>query len=82
VAMVLKFETDQDEVYFVESTSNRGVAISKWTGIRKFIGDFYEQIVIRHLSIERSDSLIDKLEIFLKEAVGNRYGISTSKLFF
>jgi hypothetical protein len=75
--MVLKFETDQDEVYFVESTSNRGVAISKWTGIRKFIGDFYEQIVI-----QRSDSLIDKLEIFLKEAVGNRYGISTSKLFF
>ena len=26
--------------------------------------------------------MIDKLEIFLKEAVGNRYGISTSKLLF
>ena len=26
--------------------------------------------------------MIDKLEVFLKEAVGNKYGISTSKLLF
>ena len=26
--------------------------------------------------------MIDRLEVFLKEAVGNRYGISTSKLLF
>jgi hypothetical protein len=26
--------------------------------------------------------LIDRLEILLKEAVGNKYGITTSKLFF
>jgi len=32
--------------------------------------------------VERSDTMIDKLEIFLKEAVGNKYGISTSKLLF
>ncbi|CDW89888.1 ph domain containing protein [Stylonychia lemnae] len=82
VAMVLKFETDPDEVYFVESTSNRGVSISRWTMIRKFVGDFYEQVILRHLEVERSDALIDKLEIFLKEAVGNKYGISTSKLLF
>jgi hypothetical protein len=80
--MVLKFETDPDEVYFVEATSNRGVSISRWTMIRKFVGEFYENIVLRHLEMERSDAMIDKLEIFLKEAVGNRYGISTSKLLF
>lgn len=37
---------------------------------------------MRHLEVERDDEMIDKLEIFLKEAVGNRYGISTSKLLF
>jgi hypothetical protein len=34
------------------------------------------------LEIDRNEDMIDKLEIFLKEAVGNRYGISTSKLLF
>ena len=42
VAMILKFESDPHEVYFVEATSNRGVSISKWSGIRKFVGEFYE----------------------------------------
>jgi len=37
--------------------------------------------VHRHLVGDRSDELIDNLEIFLKEAVGRHYGISTSKLF-
>ena len=82
VAMVLKFETDPDEVYFVEATSNKGVSIARWSMIRRFVGDFYEQIVLRHLEAERTDTMIDKLEVFLKEAVGNRYGISTSKLLF
>lgn len=77
VAMVLKFETDPDEVYFLDATSTRGVSISKWSLLRKFVGDFYEYIVLRHLETERSNSLIDKLEIFLKEAVGLKYGIST-----
>lgn len=80
--MILKFETDQQEVYFVESTSNFGVAIAKWSSIKKYIGEFYEQICVRNLKMERNDEMIDKLEIFLKEAVGNKYGISTSQLLF
>ena len=63
--MVLKFETDQDEVYFIEETSNKGVAISKWSAIKQYMGDFYEHVVLRHLIIERSDEMIDKLEVFL-----------------
>ena len=42
VAMILKFESDPNEVYFVESTSNRGVSVSKWSSIKKFVGEFYE----------------------------------------
>ena len=42
---------------------------------------FYDQVVHRHLVGERSDAMIDKLEIFLKEAVGRQYGIAPSKVF-
>jgi len=82
VAMCLKFESDPDEIYYVDATSNCGVAISKWSNTRKYIGEFYEQIMLRHLEFERSDELIDRLEIFLKEAVGHKYGLSTSKLLY
>jgi AAA+ ATPase superfamily predicted ATPase len=80
--MVLKFETDPNEVYYVDATSTRGVSINKWSTIRKFLGEFYEQIVLRHLETDRDNDLIDKLEVFLKEAVGLKYGISTQKLLF
>lgn len=80
--MVLKFETDPDEVYFVESTANRGVSISRWSTVRRYLGDFYEQVVLRRLEIPRTEEMIARLEVFLKEAVGNRYGMSTGKLLF
>ncbi len=80
--MVVKFETDPEEVYFVESTANRGVSISRWSQMRKYLGDFYEHVVLRHLEVDRNQEMISRLEIFLKEAVGNSYGMSTSKLLF
>ena len=82
MALVLKFETDADEVYFVEATSNKGVSISKWSSVRQYLGEFYQQVVLRHLEIPRNDEMASRLEIFLQEAVGNRYGMSTAKLFF
>lgn len=82
MAMILKFESDPDEVYFVESTSNRGVSITRWSTVRKYLGDFYESVVLRQLEADRNEHMIARLEIFLKEAVGNKYGMSTSKLLF
>lgn len=40
--MILKFDTSNDEVYYLESTSNSGVALTKWNNTRKYIGRFYE----------------------------------------
>jgi sulfatase maturation enzyme AslB (radical SAM superfamily) len=80
--MILKFESDPDEVYFVESTSNRGVSITRWSTVRQYLGDFYESVVLRQLEADRNEHMIARLEIFLKEAVGNKYGMSTSKLLF
>ncbi len=53
VAMILKFETDPDEIFFVDSTQSRGVSIQKWSDIRKYLGDFFEQVVLRHLEVKR-----------------------------
>ena len=41
---------------------------------------FFEEIVYRKLVGERSEEMINNLEIFLREAVGKSYGLSTSKL--
>ena len=78
----MKFESDADEVYFLESTSNKGVSISRWSSVRRYLGDFYQQVVLRHLEIPRNDEMAARLEIFLQESVGNRYGMSTTKLLF
>ena len=75
--MVLRFETEPDEVYFIDAVGNRGVGLNKWSFIKKHYGKgkFYSNIVFRHIEIERSNQMIDALELFLKEAIGQKYGI-------
>jgi hypothetical protein len=75
--MLLKFEQEDNEIFVLDATSGQGVAIQRWSVIRDFVHGanperplFYEQVVHRHLVGERTDAMIDKLEIFLKEAVG------------
>lgn len=70
--MILKFENDQNEIYLVESTGNRGVALNKWDFMRAHIGhkEYYDKVVFRHIEFDRSDQMVDNLEIFLKEAIG------------
>lgn len=82
VAMVLKFESDPNEVYLIDATGNRGVCLNKWSFIRNFIGpnQFYRDVVFRHVEIERTNDMVDALEIFLKEVIGRKYGLG-NKLF-
>lgn len=80
--MVLKFDTDADEVYLVEATGGLGVALNKWSFLREHIGakEFYRKCVFRHVDFDRSDAMVDNLEKFLKEAVGQKYGLGAKKL--
>ena len=39
VAMLLKFETDDNQLYFVEATGNYGVAMNTWQEIKKHVGE-------------------------------------------
>ena len=61
-AMVLKFGSEPEECFFIEATSNQGVAIKRWTGMKHALGNFYTKIVLRHLSYERSDESLNLLE--------------------
>ena len=80
--MVLKFETDPDEIYLVEATGNSGVSLNRWLFLREHIGSgkFYKKIVFRHINFDRGDKMVMNLERFLSEAVGCKYGIGANKL--
>lgn len=44
---------------------------------------FFEKVVYRRLAVDReADKMLDRLEVFLKEVVGMRYGLSTAKILF
>jgi len=57
VAMILKFGTDPNEVYFVEATGGVGVCINRWSYIRSSVGanQFFKMCVFRHVEFERTD---------------------------
>ena len=80
--MILKFETEEDEVFFVEASGNQGVALNKWSLIRPHIGagKFYSRVIYRHVEFERTDAMVESLECFLKEAIGRRYGLNVGKM--
>lgn len=82
VAMVLKFETDQNEVYLVESVGNLGVSLNRWEYLREHVGEgkFYQKLALRHVNFDRGNKMVDNLETFLSEAIGLKYGISANKL--
>ena len=80
--MVLKFESDPDEIFLVEATGNMGVSLNRWAFLREHVGHdkFYDKIVFRHVNFDRGDKMVDSLEKFLSEAVGLKYGIGGNKL--
>lgn len=53
--MVLKYEQDPDEVYVIEASVNKGVALNKWSFLRNHIGQkkFYKRAVFRHVEFNR-----------------------------
>lgn len=63
VAMVLKFEDDQDEIYLLESVGNLGLTLNRWKHLRKHVGEgkFYKKMVLRHVNFERGSKMVDSL---------------------
>lgn len=64
-ALVLKFGSEPEDVFFLEATSNQGVTLKRFSGMKFTIGSFYTKIVLRHLDWERPDAALDVLEEFI-----------------
>ena len=60
-AMVLKFGSEPDEVFFMESTSNFGAHLTSWSAIRHEVGNYYTKVALRHLNWERTDESLEIL---------------------
>ena len=82
VAMVLRFESDLDEIYFIEASGNNGVALNNWSFIRQHVGPnkFYKHICFRHVDFDRDGEMVNNLEKFLKQAIGKKYGLGVKKM--
>ena len=65
--MVIKFASEPDDVFFIEATSNQGVVVKSYRGIKWAIGSHYEKIVLRHLDWERSETSLNIVDRFLEE---------------
>ena len=84
-AMVMKFESDPDEVYFLEANSSDGVCINKFSWVKQHIGkgQFYDKLVFRKVNFQnrQSTQCMEKLEKFINEILGNKYSLNADKLF-
>ena len=78
--MVLKLEDGEndDQIFLLDSTCNHGVSMESWDDFRKYVGQdqFYEKVIFRHLSFERSNGKIVKLEEFLESNLGRKYALN------
>ena len=52
VAMFIKFEVNNNELYYIDCTSPDGVRLNSWSGIRKHVGPgkFYDKLVYRKVN--------------------------------
>lgn len=82
-AMVLRFDIpgkSNNDIYLIESTGKLGVSLKKWSNLRPHLGTFFNKIVIRHLEYDRDSASIKRLEHFLQEVNGAKYGLRPSQL--
>jgi hypothetical protein len=54
--MVLKFGSDENEVFLVEATGKRGVHLKKFSSIIPHIGKFYEKVAWRKINTKRGNN--------------------------
>jgi hypothetical protein len=64
----------------IEATGNLGVRVKKWSNLRGHLGKFYDRIVLRHLDFDRSETVLNNLEKFLKEVNGKHYAFKPRQL--
>ena len=70
--MVIKYGCNPKEVWLLESSSQSGVAITKWSDIKHAVGTDLT-VAHRHLVWNRPASSLQIIEQFIKETEGAKY---------
>ena len=65
-ALIIKFASEPDDVFFLEATSNMGVMLKHFGGMKHTMGNFYSKIAIRKLDWDRENDCLNIVEQFLK----------------
>ena len=78
--MCLKFDSEQNEIFLLECTSNLGVHLKRFSNMKQHIGNFYQKIALRHLDFERSEENLEQLEKFITDSLGKEYTFSVNQL--
>lgn len=81
--MILRFDIpgqENQDIYLIEATGKIGVKVKRWSNLRPHLGKFYDRIMLRHLDYYRTEDSLTKLEKFLKEVNGKKYGLRASQL--
>ena len=63
--MVIKYEDEPDDVWFIESVQDDGVSCRNWCTIKEDIGNYYSKIVRRKLKCDRSNERLYALSRFV-----------------
>ena len=81
VGILLKNTNDPRNIYMMDATMN-GVCTYSWHQLRLTIGSdkHYEKVVFKKVNFDRNDKVVDKLEEFMHDHMGDSYSASASKL--
>ena len=71
--MVIKYQDEPTEVYFIEAIGTYGIVFKRFSGMTEELGKFYKKVVLRHLNWKRTDVSLRMLEKFVDEVHGANY---------
>ena len=82
VQMILRYGDNVRDLYILEAVGDRGVRMTTWANIRSelYAGGFFDKIVTRKLIYEMTPQRLNDLDLFRRNCVGNRYGLTLKKL--
>lgn len=79
VALMLRYASGK--LAFLEATALDGVTIIEWDEFLYYKWHLlYSRLIFRKLEMQRSDDLLQRLEVFIQEVRGKKYKITASKL--
>jgi len=84
VAIILRFGDQVRDLYILEAVGDRGVRITSWINLRSelYVNGFFEKIATRKLMYEMTTQKLTDLDLFRRNCVGHRYGLSARKILF